>query len=216
MRSISRLPGPDEAGGFISVHLRHLNVHQNAVEAILAPRRQRGGSGPDHGHAMTALLQEGPDETLIDRVIFRDQDGKGSAQGLLRWRLATWGDSGLLAPSRGLARWDRCGDEEGAALALGAFQPHSSPHHGDEFPGDGQTEAGTSKTPGDGPVSLPEGLEDDLPLWLGDANACVGDGKLDLARHLSVIGASRSSVLFRSQEYAHCDAASRGEFHCVA
>src|ERR1017187_5005196 len=103
MCSISRLSGADAVGGFVSVHLRHLNVHQNAVETILEPRRQFGGSVPDHGHAMTALPEKDPNETLIDHIIFRDQDGKGSVRRLFRWRLAASGEGGLLAPGPGLA-----------------------------------------------------------------------------------------------------------------
>ena len=60
--------------GFEPVHFRHLHIHQDQVEGLFLPCRQRLPSGLGQNDRVSSLLQESHRYSLVYQVVFRQQD----------------------------------------------------------------------------------------------------------------------------------------------
>jgi len=72
--AVDLFPAPDFRGGFKTVHLGHLNIHQYRVELACFQGLQRFQAGINDGRRMSLAFNEAPDDSLIDHVIFSDQN----------------------------------------------------------------------------------------------------------------------------------------------
>ena len=128
----ARLGPPQGAGGFQTVHLGHLDVHQDEVEALvgglLGHRRQRQAAVL-HGHGlMASALQDAGDDPAVDGVVLRHQDAQGAAP---RPGTLLPSSQGLPAPALPTRAWmvsSRC--EAITGLATWAWAPSTASRPG--------------------------------------------------------------------------------------
>jgi len=194
---ICDFPCPDLPGGGITVHHRHLDIHEHKIvlsrlelpESYLAVLRN-------------VYLIRGPLEVELDKhsvvlKIFHQQDAQGTLvlrgiRPLLRWQrlvfCAAITHSQGLHPChvhrrlglavRGLPLGLEPGRKiEGAPFPDFTFGPDTSAHQLNQPTGDGQPESGSSILTGDRRVDLGETIEDGLQPVRWDADARIGDSE---------------------------------------
>ena len=206
----------DGPGGSQSVHHRHLDVHEDRGEIPRAgPQRIQGLLAiGGQGDAGTLALQGLLDHIPVPVMIVHHQEAQTretlACQGD-HWRA---GDPSSLLPlplllrgglyRRGLLAGHR--KPEVAADPLATFAAQGATHELDQLPGDGQTQAGTTKTAGDGAVSLGEGGAEAGQLFRGDTDAGIPDleaqphlgASLARARAGAGAGAKHGAAVFRT------------------
>ena len=165
---VLRLPRPDGPGGGEPVHDRHLHVHEDEVEPVRLPGRDRLGPVGGEGHRGPHGLQDHPEGALVDRMVLRHQYRHGRALQRHRHGLRNRLRRGLQTPHRQ-------GQGEGAAEARGRCGGDVAAQAKGNLPADGQAKAGAAVLAGDGGVPLLEPAEQTALGVLGEADAGVAD-----------------------------------------
>ncbi|MNG99105.1 hypothetical protein D3C79_582680 [compost metagenome] len=161
--------GADGARGIVTIHHRHLYVHQDEIEGVLADALQRLlaiDGGLDDEAAVAKQLQH---HFAVDGVVFHQQ-----YPGVVR-------EVGLRHALHERARLrhfpltcrERGGKPETAPLAKGAADASLPPHQGGEPAGDGEPETGAAVFAGGGDIGLLERLEQLLALLRTDTDTGV-------------------------------------------
>ncbi len=174
-----------------------------AVEQHEIERAVRLGGAPNRDQRrrpiVHALRQHAPaarpllEDAAVGRVVVDDQHREAAHVGRVAFRLL------LRAAEPG-------GELEGAALAFDALDPDASAHHTDELRADGEPEAGAAELAAGRAVGLGEGLEDQVLLVGGDADAGVRDLEVQRDR----------AVRMRRDAHRDADLAALGELDGVA
>ena len=71
------LPPADLGGGFQAVHLGHLDIHEDEIEAAGQGGGDGGAAVVDHGDGVSAAFEQPPGHQLVDFVILRQEDAPG-------------------------------------------------------------------------------------------------------------------------------------------
>ncbi len=64
-------------GGHISIHVGHLDIHENDVERFLLQGCQRLEAVHGQFHLMAKLLKQAESQMLVDAVVFGQQNSQG-------------------------------------------------------------------------------------------------------------------------------------------
>ena len=64
----------NQGRGLEPIHFRHLHIHQDQVEGLFLPCRQRLPSGLRQNDRVSSLLQESHRHFLVYQIVFRQQD----------------------------------------------------------------------------------------------------------------------------------------------
>lgn len=83
MKKGTTFPCPNLVRILESIHFRHLHVHKNYVESIPIERREGFGGISRHHRQVAMSFDNFPRVSLVDQVIFGDQDEKACARGLI-------------------------------------------------------------------------------------------------------------------------------------
>ena len=114
------LAGADRTGCLDAVQDRHLDVHQHEVERRVSQRLEGFLAVADDLDGVTARLQQGTSQTLVDDVVVDHQDVEATEIGRLNGSRATAGDfvdiGGVFRPSR---RGGRASRPSGSLLKSG-------------------------------------------------------------------------------------------------
>ena len=148
--------GADLPRGLDAVELRHLHIHQHDVIIAVTDRGDSLMAVLHHGRVVAGLAQQGRHEALIDRVVLGDQDPQRP------WPAAGGAGRDTAAGARrrpDAARASGSSNQKVEPAPRRLETPISPPISVDEFPADGQAEAGAAVTAGDRAVRLAEFLE---------------------------------------------------------
>ena len=91
------------SGGFESVHVGHLHVHQDEIERLFSPGSKRFLPGLGQNHSMTFFLQESHGYSLIHQIVFCNEDLE--APPIFSNSMAREGTSGLIHNQAGEIAW---------------------------------------------------------------------------------------------------------------
>jgi len=166
-------PFPDRRGSLKTIHLRHLDVHQNDIQGF--PFRNFEGLAPVVGDQdrVTVPLKQMDGHLLVHRIVLGEQDTQ----------VARCDSHGVvLLLNRSLPKRQRHGEMESAALRAlaafpgcpGAFHPNPAVHQAGKFRADRQPEACAAVLASGGPIGLFECRENGLLFFRGNADAVIG------------------------------------------
>ena len=194
----------DLGGCLETVHLGHLQIHQNGVEALGAEQIDGLAAVAGQGHGVALLLEQDARQFLVDHVIFGDENAPRARASRQRPTFA--GRSGRRDGEWMFGAAETSREMEPAAPAGLTFDPDPATHERHHVSADGKPQAGAAVAPRHGPVGLLEGFKNQLLLFNGDAHAGVLDD--DMQQH---------RTLFRLVgPDTHRDAAALGEFEPIA
>jgi len=131
----------DVGGGFVAVHLGHLQVHQDKVEPVGGGGLDRKLSVGHHYEPVAHFFYCALGQFLVDGIVLGKQNAHGASGGA--------GGRGRLGRGKGLQLLICDGAEGGgemkrAAAARGALHPDASLHHLNQLGADGQAKAGAA------------------------------------------------------------------------
>jgi len=181
----------DVAGGFETVHLRHLHVHQDQVEGFVAGGGDRLATVPGVEHGVAALLEEGRGEGAVDHIVLGEQDAQADGGN----RFASLGIRSGGFPSCRRVLGGTCGRRQagrrhypepggkvkGRSFAGSAFDPDPPAHPFNQLRGNGQSQPGAAVVPRGRTVHLGKRLEDHRLLFRWNADPRVRDRKVQAA-----------------------------------
>ena len=170
--------GANHPGGFEAVHLRHLDVHQHQVIALVTHLFHGLQTIPGHIGIQIDRQQEVQRNFAVDLLIIHQQDARTTvflAQLLLRigsciaTRLRSMGPPMLQTGS----------EPEGAPFSGLTADPHFAAHQARQSPGDRQSKTGSAIFPGRRNIALFESLKDPGDFFRRNADAGIGNLKMD-------------------------------------
>jgi len=110
------LAAADFAGGFVAVHLGHLDVHQDEIVGLGVASSDGLVAVAGDIRAVTKALKEADGDLLVDGVVFDEEDGEGDFRRERAdrgdGRRGGIGDAGL-ALKQGMERADKGGSADG-------------------------------------------------------------------------------------------------------
>nr|WP_245639283.1 hypothetical protein [Rubellimicrobium mesophilum] len=183
--------------GLDAAHHRHLDIHEDEIEAF--PRDALDSLGPVAGqfHAKTQKTQQPLGHGAVDRIVLHQKDAAPIDGLSIGFGLPALGRPPFAGPRLG----HRQLEPEGASVAQGAADSDTSAEALGDPPADGEAEPCPAIAAGGRAVDLAELAEQHRHGLLGDADPGVGDLDPEAVR--------------RAEPACHHDRALRRELHGV-